>query len=103
MLHCGHYIREQEIIARMFLETFVVLLLRILEFAVLIRVVLSWISPMRRYGNPIIDVVWQITEPILAPIRRFATFGMIDFSPIVALILLQVVEQFAFQFFRGLR
>jgi YggT family protein len=78
----------------MFLQTFVVLLFRILEFAVLIRVLLSWISPQQQYGNPIVTIVYQITEPILAPLRRFTTFGMIDFSPFVALIGLQMLEQF---------
>ncbi len=78
----------------MFLQTFVVLLFRILEFAVLIRVILSWINPMPQQGNPIIAILYQITEPILAPLRRFTTFGMVDFSPFVALIGLQMIEQF---------
>ena len=36
-----------------------------------------------------------ITEPILAPIRRFTRMGMIDLSPMVAIILLSIFQQFA--------
>jgi YggT family protein len=43
--------------------------------------------------HPVIRILYQITDPILDPIRRFATFGMIDFSPIVALILLEVIRR----------
>jgi YggT family protein len=78
----------------MFLYSFVSLLFRILQFAVLIRVVLSWVSPAQQYGNPIYTIIYQITEPILAPLRRYTTFGMMDFSPIVALIGLQMLESF---------
>jgi YggT family protein len=76
----------------MFLQSFVTLLFRILEFAVFIRVILSWVNPVPQYGNPIYNILYQITEPILAPIRRFTTFGMTDFSPFVALIGLQILE-----------
>ena len=33
----------------------------------------------------------DVTEPLLAPIRRFAMIGMIDLSPIVLIIVLQVI------------
>jgi YggT family protein len=87
----------------MFLETFVVLLFRILQFAVLIRIVLSWISPMGAQSNPIYAIVYQITEPILAPIRRYTTFGMIDFSPFVAMVGLQMLEGFLIRLLAGAR
>jgi YggT family protein len=64
--------------------------------AILARVIISWL-PMAGVRvdmyNPLIRFVYIITDPLLNPIRRFATFGMMDFSPIVALILLQVIEQ----------
>lgn len=85
----------------MFLETFIVLLFQILQFAILIRVIMTWVSPNPRRDNPLIDFLWQITEPILAPIRRFGTFGMLDLSPIIALILLRLVEQFILQAVRS--
>ena len=74
----------------------VTLLFRFLSVAILARVIISWL-PMAGVRvdmyNPLIRFVYIITDPILNPIRRFTTFGMMDFSPIVALILLQVIEQ----------
>ena len=81
----------------MFLQTFIVLLFRILQFAILIRIFLSWVAPMGQQSNPIFVFIYQITEPILAPIRRYTTFGMIDFSPLVAMIGLQILEGFLLQ------
>ena len=73
------------------LETFVRILSFTLTFAIFGRVIMSWISPT---GNdPISPILYQITEPILAPIRRvLPKLGVFDFSPIVALFLLQIVS-----------
>jgi YggT family protein len=69
---------------------------QVAALAVLARVLVSWL-PMAGVRidpyHPLIRFLYQITDPILEPIRRFATFGMIDFSPIVALILLEVVRR----------
>jgi YggT family protein len=69
---------------------------QVAALAVLARVLVSWL-PMAGVRidpyNPLIRFLYQITDPILEPIRRFATFGMIDFSPIVALILLEVIRR----------
>ena len=64
----------------------------VLWFALLARVVLSWIklSPT----NPLVVIVFQITEPMLAPIRRvLPRMGMIDLSPMVALIIIIVIQR----------
>ncbi len=78
------------------LLTTVTLLFRFLWLAILARVILSWL-PMAGVRvdmyHPLIRFVYQITDPILAPIRRFTTFGMMDFSPIVALILLEIIQR----------
>ncbi len=74
----------------------VILLFRFLSLAILARVILSWL-PMAGVRvdmyHPLIRFLYQITDPILEPIRRFTTFGMMDFSPIVALILLEIIQQ----------
>ena len=74
------------------LANFVVLLIWALNIAILARVILSWISPS---GNdPVTPILHQITEPVLAPIRRFMPqFGMLDLTPMVALLLLNIVIQ----------
>jgi YggT family protein len=62
---------------------------------ILARVIMSWL-PMAGVRidpyHPIVRILYQLTDPILSPIRRFTTFGMMDFSPIVALILLEVIR-----------
>lgn len=60
-------------------------------FAIVVRALLSWFMPAQ--SNAVVRFLVEITEPILAPLRRFTTFGAIDFSPIVALLLLQLLQQ----------
>jgi len=67
-----------------------------LWWAILIRVLLSWL-PMAGVRidpyNPIIRFLHTITDPILDPLRRFTTVGMMDLSPIVALLGLEFLRQ----------
>jgi YggT family protein len=66
-------------------------LVNLFSLAILIRVILSWV----RFDpyHPISVFIHQVTEPVLAPIRRYLpSTGMIDFSPLVALVLVQVVQ-----------
>jgi YggT family protein len=78
------------------LLTIVTVLFRFLWLAILARVIISWLPvagrPVNMY-HPLIRLLYRITDPILNPIRRFSTFGMVDFSPIVALVLLGLIEQ----------
>ncbi len=83
------------------LLTFAELLLQILWIAILIRVLLSWfpIDP----SNPIIRVLFEITEPVLAPFRRvIPRIGMFDLSPLAALLVIQLIQQGLPQMFRAL-
>ncbi len=72
--------------------TFIDLLFTVLSFAIIARALVSWI-PIDRY-HPIIRVLDQITEPVLAPLRRVIPpiGGMMDITPIVALLILQVLQ-----------
>lgn len=65
---------------------------RVLSLAIIARALISWF-PISPY-HPIVSLLQQITEPIIAPVRRYlpATSGM-DLSPLVTLILLQVIER----------
>jgi YggT family protein len=75
-----------------FLPTFLALLLQILWFAILVRVILSWfpVDP----SNPIIRIVWEITEPVLAPFRRvIPRIGMFDLSPLAAFLVISFLQQ----------
>lgn len=75
-----------------FLITFVNLLFEVLSLAILARVFLSWfqVDP----NNQLIQLLYQITEPVLGPLRRVVPpLGMIDITPIVALLVLQVAQR----------
>jgi YggT family protein len=53
------------------------------QFIIVARAVLSWVNPDPY--NPIVRFIHNITEPVLAPIRRRlpTSLGPIDFSPII--------------------
>ncbi|MYG90145.1 MAG: YggT family protein, partial [Chloroflexi bacterium] len=42
-------------------------------------------------SNPLVKILLDVTEPVLAPLRRYLMIGMIDLSPLVALIGLQIL------------
>jgi YggT family protein len=70
---------------------FVMLLAAALWVLILLRVVLSWTSPYG--GGGFTAFVYQVTEPILLPIRRvLPQTGGLDWSPFVALVLLSLIE-----------
>ena len=76
------------------------LLLNILTFAIIGRAILSWFDPGARW--PISRVLYDVTEPIIAPIRQVVpSLGMFDLSPIIALILLRVLQSFLSQALTG--
>ncbi len=67
----------------------------IYSFILLGRVLMSWVPmftnrPLDPY-NPLVKFLLDVTEPVLAPLRRYLVIGMIDLSPLVALIGLQIL------------
>ncbi|CAI8972076.1 MULTISPECIES: YggT family protein [Pseudomonas] len=67
------------------------LFLKILFWAMIISVILSWVAPGSH--NPGAELVQQITEPVLAPFRRIIpNLGGLDISPIFAFIALQLLQ-----------
>ena len=64
------------------------------------RAILSWF--IKDYNNPIMSLLVGLTEPILKPIRsllsNFNLGGtMIDFSPLVAMLVIQLIVGLAFR------
>jgi YggT family protein len=79
-----------------FIFQFLSILLTILSWAILIRVLLSWIPNLDR-GNPLVRLLAQITDPVLEPARRIIPpIGGMDISPIVVLLLLRLLQQLLF-------
>jgi YggT family protein len=63
----------------------------LLVIAIIARALLSWFNMDPR--SPLIQALNQITEPILEPIRRIMPrLGMIDLSPLIAILLLQFLS-----------
>ncbi len=75
-----------------FIISFFDLLFTLLSFAIIARALLSWVRPDPY--NPLVQMLNQITDPILEPLRRVIPpiGGMMDISPIVALIILQILQ-----------
>jgi YggT family protein len=66
----------------------------VLTGAIFIRALLSWFPIDPR--NPLVTLLYDVTEPILDPLRRvIPRLGMIDITPLVAIILIQVIGNFA--------
>jgi YggT family protein len=69
----------------------VCLLFTFLTIAIFLRAILSWFNMDPR--SPLIQILDAITEPIMDPIRRIMPrLGMLDLSPLVAILLLQFVS-----------
>ena len=71
----------------------------ILDLFVWARVIISWIN--HDPYNDIFRIIYQVTEPMLRPIRDIipATSIGIDISPFVLLFLLNIAESFALRTF----
>ncbi|MBN2261009.1 MAG: YggT family protein [Clostridiales bacterium] len=71
---------------------------RVINLLILGRVLMSWF--VKDYTNPIVVFIYQITEPILAPFRellkKVGIGGTLDFSPILALLVIQFIANLIF-------
>lgn len=68
-------------------------LLQLYSFVLLARALMSWIPNLDPY-HPAVQFLYQITEPVLEPIRRLVPplGGMIDISIIVAFLAIMVLQ-----------
>ncbi len=71
------------------LVSFIFLVLEIYAWLILIRAVLSWFVQDPR--NQLYQILIKITEPVLAPIRRVLPRLGVDLSPLVAIVLIQII------------
>jgi YggT family protein len=62
-------------------------------FAILLRVILSWVMPDGMHHNPAGDLLVSLTEPLMRPARRLIPpVGGLDLSPIIVLVALQLLQ-----------
>jgi YggT family protein len=72
-----------------FLFSLIRYLCEVLTLVIIARVILSWFSPSPT--NRLAIILYQLTEPFLAPLRRIIPrVGMFDFTPLVAIVLLRL-------------
>lgn len=71
------------------------ILFEIIELLILVRIIMSWfrISYYNTFGR----IIYELTEPILSLARELINklginTGMLDFSPIVALLILRLIQ-----------
>jgi YggT family protein len=76
------------------LAQIVQLVVRIETILIFARVLLSWFPGIPPW-HPLVRALASVTDPVLLPFRRILpTIGGLDFSPIVAIIFLQVLGNF---------
>ena len=67
------------------------LLVSIIFYSVIAMIVVSFLAPQS--SHPAVDFIWELTEPIMAPLRQvLPPMGGLDFSPIILFIVLNVVR-----------
>lgn len=72
-------------------------LFQVYSWLILARVIISWVAPMS--NHVVVRFVYDMTEPLLRWLRRYLPpTGGIDFSPLVALIVVQIVQQIVVRF-----
>jgi len=74
-----------------FFFNFLEILCEVLTLIIFLRVLMTWIMPGQ--VNMFTNLLYQVTEPILGPLRRILPkVGMFDFSPLAAIIILQILS-----------
>ena len=69
------------------LKAFIVVLI----VAIFARTILSWFPTANRL-NPLVALIYQVTEPVLQPLRKIIPrMGMFDFTPTIALLILFLI------------
>jgi YggT family protein len=83
------------------LENFIIAVAKIIDIAlsiymwiIIARAVISWVNPDPY--NQIVQFLYRVTEPVMAPVRRWLPMrGMgIDFSPIVIILVIFFLRSF---------
>jgi YggT family protein len=61
---------------------------------IIARAILSWVSPDPY--NPIVRILYRVTEPVLRPVRERLPIGQmgIDFSPMIVILVLYFLKEF---------
>jgi len=87
------------------LAVFIDTLISIFIWILLIQVIMSWLISFRivnmsnQFVRMVYDVTYRLTEPLLRPIRRILPhLGGIDVSPIILILLIQLLRNLLFEY-----
>lgn len=73
-----------------------IILCQVFAIIIFVRAVLSWFTTS--HNSQVVLLLDRITEPILAPLRRIIPrLGMVDITPMIAIIILLLVASFLSQ------
>jgi YggT family protein len=67
--------------------------LTVLSILIFIRAIISWVPGIIDPRGAIAEFLYTVTEPILAPIRSLMPRMMFDFSPMLAILLLNILAR----------
>lgn len=73
----------------------IIFALEIYKWIILIRILITWLPALGIQidpHNPFLQFLHQVTEPVLAPLRSFTTFGTLDFSPLLVWIAISFLQ-----------
>lgn len=77
----------------MLVATVLQLVVTLFSLLIIARVLMSWIPNIDPY-NPVVQFIYQSTEPFLKPVRdALPPMGGFDLSPMIVLILVQIIAQ----------
>ena len=58
----------------------------------IVRAIISWVEVDD--SNQFVQMLYKVTDPVLEQVRRYLPGGMIDFSPMVVLVMLYFTDMF---------
>ncbi len=68
-------------------------LINAFQYIVIASVIISWIIMLAQVMHPLMELIMQMAEPIIAPFRKITpNLGMFDFSTLVAIMALALLE-----------
>jgi len=83
------------------LYSIVNVMFEVYSFLIIAQVLMSWV-PHDRY-HPVFRFIEEVTEPVLRPFRRLIpAVGGIDFSPIIALMAVEIVRRVSLSLLIGM-
>lgn len=74
-------------------------LFNVYTWVIILRAMISWFNLPP--GNPLVEVLVKLTEPVLAPLRALVPpekLGGMDISPILAIVAIQIVKYLILNF-----